>query len=104
MKHFSGTLTPDDSKTDGFELDPKPETTTLITPIPKTFTQMNQAMIKNLRAHIDELLVQKSYWTALAVKQGAVLAKIESLLKQNLTETEKLSLISNQIDSLKNQG
>lgn len=78
--------------------DPKPETP------PKTFTQMNQAMIKNLRDHIDELLTQKSYWTDLAIAQGGVLAKIESLLKQNLTETEKLSLISNQIDSLKNQG
>ena len=71
---------------------------------PKTFTQMNQAMIKNLRDHIDELLTQKSYWTDLAIEQGGVLAKIESLLKQNLTDAEKLSLISNQIDSLKNQG
>ena len=71
---------------------------------PQTFTQMNQAMIKNLRDHIDELLGQKSYWTDLAVEQGGVLAKIESLLNQNLSETQKLSLIANQIDSLKNQG
>lgn len=87
---------------------PKPITIHFDPPVkqeaPKTFTQMNQAMIKNLRDHIDELLGQKAYWTDLAIEQGAVLAKIESLLKQNLTETEKLSLISNQIDSLKNQG
>ena len=102
MRHFRGSET-NEPETDGFELNPKPENLISNT-APKTLTQMNAAMIKNLRAHIDELLTWKSYWSDQATKQGAALAKIESLLKQNLSDTQKLSLIANQIDSLKNQG